>query len=46
MLWRRRLQPIAQPVFRAYSRFSRGMTLGVRGVVLNAAGEVLLVEHT
>jgi len=46
MLWRRRLQPIAQPVFRVYSRFARGMTLGVRGVVLNEAREVLLVEHT
>src|SRR5580704_19087855 len=46
MLWRRRLQPIAQPIFRTYSRFSRGMTLGVRGVVLNEAREVLLVEHT
>src|SRR5580704_12292734 len=46
MLWRRRLQPIAQPIFRTYSRFSRGMTLGVRGVVLNEARGVLLVEHT
>lgn len=46
MLWRRRLQPIAQPIFRAYSRISRGMTLGVRGVVLNPERQVLLVEHT
>jgi ADP-ribose pyrophosphatase YjhB (NUDIX family) len=46
MPWRRRLQPIAQPLFRLYARASRGMTLGVRGVVLNGAGEVLLVEHT
>jgi 8-oxo-dGTP pyrophosphatase MutT (NUDIX family) len=46
MLWRRRLQPIAQPLFRAYSRVARGMTLGVRGVVLNEARQVLLVEHT
>jgi ADP-ribose pyrophosphatase YjhB (NUDIX family) len=46
MLWRRRLQPIAQPLFRLYARTTRGMTLGVRGAVLNAAGEVLLVEHT
>ena len=46
MLWRRRLQPIAQPLFRLYARATRGMTLGVRGAVVNAAGEVLLVEHT
>ncbi|HEY1427278.1 MAG TPA: NUDIX domain-containing protein [Caulobacteraceae bacterium] len=46
MLWRRRLQPIAQPLFRVYARVTRGMTLGVRGAVTNAAGEVLLVEHT
>lgn len=46
MLWRRRLQPIAQPLFRVYARISRGMTLGVRGAVVNAAGEVLMVEHT
>jgi ADP-ribose pyrophosphatase YjhB (NUDIX family) len=46
MLWRRRLQPIAQPLFRLYARTTRGMTLGVRGAVLNEAGEVLLVEHT
>ena len=46
MLWRRRLQPIAQPLFRLYARSTRGMTLGVRGAVVNDAGEVLLVEHT
>lgn len=46
MLWRRRLQPIAQPLFRLYARATRGMTLGVRGAVINADGEVLLVEHT
>jgi ADP-ribose pyrophosphatase YjhB (NUDIX family) len=46
MPWRRRLQPLAQPLFRLYARASRGMTLGVRGIVLNDAGEVLLVEHT
>jgi len=46
MPWRRRLSPILQPLYRLYARVSRGMTLGVRGVVLNGAGEVLLVEHT
>jgi 8-oxo-dGTP pyrophosphatase MutT (NUDIX family) len=46
MLWRRQLQPIFWPLYQAYSRLSRGATLGVRALVLNAAGEVLLVEHT
>ncbi|HEY1750955.1 MAG TPA: NUDIX domain-containing protein [Caulobacteraceae bacterium] len=46
MLWRRNLQPIVRPFYQAYSRLSRGATLGVRALVLNPAGEVLLVEHT
>src|SRR5438552_11675432 len=46
MSWRYRLEPIARPVYRAVSRFTRGMTLGVRGLVTNQAGEVLLIHHT
>jgi ADP-ribose pyrophosphatase YjhB (NUDIX family) len=46
MPWRRNLQPFVRPLYQAYSRLSRGATLGVRGLVLNTAGEVLLVEHT
>jgi ADP-ribose pyrophosphatase YjhB (NUDIX family) len=46
MPWRRTLQPLVRPLYQAYSRLARGATLGVRGLVLNAAGEVLLVEHT
>jgi ADP-ribose pyrophosphatase YjhB (NUDIX family) len=46
MPWRRNLQPLVRPLYQAYSRLSRGTTLGVRGLVLNAAGEILLVEHT
>jgi 8-oxo-dGTP pyrophosphatase MutT (NUDIX family) len=46
MPWRRNLQPFVRPLYQVYSRLSRGATLGVRGLVLNAAGEVLLVEHT
>src|SRR5580704_6521082 len=46
MPWRRILQPLVRPLYQVYSRLSRGATLGVRGLVLNDAGEVLLVEHT
>ncbi len=34
------------PVLHAYWRFSRGMTLGVRGCVTDEAGKVLLVRHS
>ena len=44
---RRRLRERALTrLLHLYFRMSRGMTLGVRGVVLNAAGEVFLVRHT
>ncbi|AMJ60878.1 NUDIX domain-containing protein [Bosea sp. PAMC 26642] len=33
-------------LFHLYFRLSRGMTLGVRGAVLNEAGQVFLVRHT
>jgi ADP-ribose pyrophosphatase YjhB (NUDIX family) len=46
MPWRRRLEPFVRPLYRTWWRVSRGMTLGVRAVVLNEAGEALMVEHT
>lgn len=44
--WRRAVEPFTRPVFFLWSRLTRGKTLGVRGVVVDAAGRVLLVEHT
>ena len=44
--WRTRIEPFTRPLFFAWSRISRGMTLGVRGVAINSAGRVLLVKHT
>jgi 8-oxo-dGTP pyrophosphatase MutT (NUDIX family) len=46
MLWRRRIEPFARPFFQAYARITRRFVLGVRGLVLDGEGRVLLVEHT
>jgi 8-oxo-dGTP pyrophosphatase MutT (NUDIX family) len=46
MLWRQSLEPILRPLFHFWFRLSRGMTLGVRGLVLDARGHVLLIQHT
>lgn len=43
---RQRLEPVISPIYRAWWRVSRGMTLGVRGVATDEAGRVLLVRHT
>jgi 8-oxo-dGTP pyrophosphatase MutT (NUDIX family) len=41
-----RIAELGRPLFRAHARATRGLTLGVRGLVINLAGEVLLVLHT
>jgi 8-oxo-dGTP pyrophosphatase MutT (NUDIX family) len=43
---RRRLEPLLRRVFHLYWRFARGMTLGVRGVVLDGNDRVFLVKHS
>ena len=44
--WRTRIEPFTRPLFFAWSRMSRGMTLGVRGAAIDGEGRVLLVKHT
>lgn len=43
---RRRFEPLLRRVFHAYFLFARGMTLGVRAVVLDADNKVFLVKHS
>jgi 8-oxo-dGTP pyrophosphatase MutT (NUDIX family) len=43
---RRRAEPALRRVFHLYWRFVRGMTLGVRGVVLDRDNRVFLIKHS
>ena len=43
---RRSLEPALRRLFHLYWWFARGMTLGVRAVVLDAEGRVFLVKHS
>jgi ADP-ribose pyrophosphatase YjhB (NUDIX family) len=43
---RRRFEPLMRRVFHAYWRFSRGLTLGVRGLILDGEGRIFLVKHS
>src|SRR5689334_15822316 len=42
----RALEPAIRRVLHLYWRFARGLTLGVRGVVIDSAGQVFLVKHS
>jgi len=46
MSWRTRIEPFTRPLFFAFSRATRGMTLGVRVVATDGEGRVMLVRHT
>ncbi len=43
---RLKFEPLIRRVFHFYSRFARGMTLGVRAVVIDAHNRVFLVKHS
>lgn len=43
---RRRIEPLMRRTMHVYWRFSRGLTLGVRALVLDPRGRVFLVQHS
>jgi 8-oxo-dGTP pyrophosphatase MutT (NUDIX family) len=46
MRWLRPIDRWIRPLYQVHSRLMRGMTLGVRGLVVDAEGRVLLIKHT
>lgn len=44
--WRVRFEPLIRGVMHSWWRLSRGMTLGVRAVVIDADDRVFLVKHS
>jgi len=43
---RRSFEPAIRRVLHVYWRFARGLTLGVRALVIDSAGRVFLVKHS
>jgi len=43
---RRPFEPALRRVLHVYWRYSRGLTIGVRGVVFDAQGRVFLIKHS
>jgi 8-oxo-dGTP pyrophosphatase MutT (NUDIX family) len=43
---RRPFEPLIRRIFHAYWRFSRGLTIGVRALILDREGRVFLVKHS
>ncbi len=43
---RRPFEPLLRNLLHVYWRFSRGLTIGVRGLVIDGTGRVFLVKHS
>jgi 8-oxo-dGTP pyrophosphatase MutT (NUDIX family) len=43
---RRAFEPVIRIVLHSYWRLTRGLTLGVRGLVIDGTGQVFLVSHS
>jgi ADP-ribose pyrophosphatase YjhB (NUDIX family) len=43
---RQPFEPLLRRLFHVYWRFARGLTLGVRAVVIDGAGRVFLIKHS
>ncbi|MFZ4122573.1 MAG: NUDIX domain-containing protein [Caulobacterales bacterium] len=43
---RQTFEPVITPMFRAWWRFNRALTLGVRGFAQDPEGRIVLVRHT
>jgi 8-oxo-dGTP pyrophosphatase MutT (NUDIX family) len=44
--WRRAFEPVIRRLMHTYWRFSRGLTVGVRAIVIDGHGRIFLVRHS